>query len=731
MSVHYPILAAVTIPLLVLVYLRSRGLEPAGRWSLRAAFVLLWLAIAGLHLRCDRPLRIVVMTDVSASTRGATYHDPLAVQKRLAPLLAGRAFETIYFADGVATGPAIVTSDRTRLPASDADAALLLSDGRFAPPASTAATYPIIDPALDAPEDARVDDIRFSGDQARVTTHAPAPSTLDLNGATVQIPAGPFTATARGDGSVWARVISEDRWPENGQMTALAPASKSEPPWVIRSASELPTDAARYLSVPAIAVDASIELDTERQQRLVQYTRDLGGTLVLTGSPRLYAGALRPIAPISASPPEPESGWYVLLDASGSMSAPAPGAARWQVATSAAQSALRALDELERITLATFNRTLDVHLTSVPPAQAIDQLGVLSRSLSPTGPTALRGALEQIAKTAPAKPTRLLILTDADADLGDLASLVSVLQQARLSVFLLATNDAAPVPLQQLVQQTGGQLLARREAGQWTQALQSLVASARGEDRLDADATLAGTGALAGLSIELTSVFRGFARSDATTLAQHRDAPAIATWRVGTGQVVSVAGDVTAESLARLLDRLKRPPVDPRFATEWDLRNERVRVIAIDAGRPMNALSLSLARRDGSADRVTLTQTAPGTYEAPLPRRATPTLATIDLDGQILARQSIPSRYAREFDQLGNDHVALADLATRTGGRVIEPGDNSPIAFARATEWRDATPWLATIASVLLGVAIVFMRAPYLADVLAKRVIGRLRRGAR
>lgn len=730
MSLQYPILAAVTVPLLVLLFLRSRRCEPAGRWLLRGAFVLLCLACAGVQLRCERALRIVVMTDVSASTRGATFHDPQAVQKRLAMLLGTRSFETIYFADGVATGPSVVVSERTRLPSSDVDAVLLLSDGRFEAPSVTAPTYAIIDPALDAPQDARVEDIVFTGARARVTTVMPTAGVLELNREAIPVPAGPYTSVVRVEGPLTTRVAAHDLWPENDQISASAPSVAREAPWIITRASDLPTDASRYLAPPAIAVDASAELDAERQQRLVQYVRDLGGTLVLVGSPRQYGAALRPIAPLTASPPQPQAAWYVLLDASGSMAAPSTGAPRWQVATSAAQAALRSLDEHERITLATFNRTLEVRLTGAPPAQAIEALDGLSRGLSPTGPTGLRGALEQIAKTAPKQPTRLLILSDADADLGDVASLIELLRSVKVSVFLLATNDAAPAPLQRLVAETGGQLLARRETRQWSQAMQSLLASARGDDLASERVTLSGTGELAGLSIELQRVFHSFARTDASLLAQHRDEPAIATWHVGAGRVVSIAGDIEQASLAPVLERLQAAPADPRFATEWDTRANRVRVIANDASGPMNGLVLSLVRRDGSVVQAPLQQTAPGTYEAPLPRRAVPTLATIELAGQILARASIASRYPVEFDAIGNDRVALADLANRTGGRVVEAGDTTPIAFARPTELRDVSAWLAGMGSVLLGAAIVFLRAPYLSDVIRKRWLHRIKRGA-
>src|SRR6185312_5887991 len=72
---------------------------------------------------------------------------------------------------------------------------------------------------------------------------------------------------------------------------------------------------------------------------------------------------------------------------------------------------------------------------------------------------------------------------------------------------------------------------------------------------------------------------------------------------------------------------------------------------------------------------VALTQTAPGRYEAWIASPRGSRLAEIKSEGDVIARIELAGRYAPEFDSLGNDHKAMAELARRSSGRVVSPAE--------------------------------------------------------
>ena len=63
-----------------------------------------------------------------------------------------------------------------------------------------------------------------------------------------------------------------------------------------------------------------------------------------------------------------------------------------------------------------------------------------------------------------------------------------------------------------------------------------------------------------------------------------------------------------------------------------------------------------------------------------------------------------------EFDAVGNDRDAMRELARRTGGRVIEPGDVTPIVLPHARRsWSLVEPFAALGAGMIL-IALVHWR---------------------
>jgi hypothetical protein len=152
---------------------------------------------------------ILVMVDLSPSTRGATFRDRAALDLRVHQLLGDQPFQLLAFADHIqpmGQGPTLedIPADQTIFAPPPADAIVLFSDGQFELPAYSPPTYPVIDPALDHPADAAVIELTQSAHQViAAVTNTASPRPLKWTGATVEhpdVPAGNFSQLATPNG---------------------------------------------------------------------------------------------------------------------------------------------------------------------------------------------------------------------------------------------------------------------------------------------------------------------------------------------------------------------------------------------------------------------------------------------------------------------------------------------------------------------------------------------------
>lgn len=719
MQIELAGLAIGIAPVVAWIIWRARRLEGVARGSIRIAAIVLLLAIAGISVQCDRDLRVQVWVDLSASTRTATFRDARSVQARLEQLMPGRAVTIRYFADGEVQVPLVESSaTHTRLPAiSGVDAMVLMSDGRFdLPQSALPAVYTVVDPALDATPDGQIEDLSIDAGVARLRTKTSTSDRvvrLDPINRTLAVARGPLTRVIEGIGSSLTATLNDaDAWPENDVMSAIAaPALTADPVW-IGDPSDFPTDAV-MLSSPAIVLDTRVRLSDAQATRLTQYARDMGGVLILAGSPAAPVEPLRRVAPLSATPPQPQADWLILLDASGSMAQQAGDRSRWDRAVLASIAAISKLDEPDRVSIVTFAKESERIADRVSPTDAIAKLQSIRRAL-PSGPTGLEMALLSIAKRSSSNPVRLLLVSDADATIADPDTLAKTLSDSAIRLFVLATMDLPnAAPLKNIAEKSGGTAVSESDPSRWSDAIESLLSGARGDDLTHRVSPVTTHGAIASVPIVQADVHEAFIRSESQILATAPDGkPVIAIWRVGLGYVASIAARIDPATLASIANLIKQSPTDPRITADWRVGDESVVVTAANQ-TPLNGLQFSLVR-DGVVSA--LKQVAPGRYTADLPRSTAPSVGVIALDSRVVSRQAIPSRYPREFDEIGNDLASLESLAKRTGGRLIEAGDTAPIDFARATELKSLRPLLSAIGLGLIVIAIVFIRAPYLAD---------------
>ena len=711
-----------------------------GVWLGRAASALialgavLWVATAGEPV-WDRPAvrRVAVMVDLSPSTRGAAYRARAELDRRVAQLVGSTPHELFAFAGGAAeplpTGNTLhdIGCDRTVfLPPPSADAVLLFSDGRFDLPAVAPPTFAVIDPSLEHPADAAVQRLTWSGDRVDATVAASGAATLRWTGAipaTADVTGGGLVSARPMAGQVTAAVSGGDRWPENDRLTIRAPPPPTaERWWVGRSpqppgwrAIELPTDPAAYLSAGVVVLDdvSADALSSEQQRRLSQFVRDLGGGLVIGGGPSAFAAGgygstpLDGLSPLASDPPRPAERWVVLVDGSGSMAvADGPGPTPWQLECEAVARVLPVLPAADAARVGSFAAGVTWWNENVPAAELAGRR-LPPAGVAPGGPTNLAAALRQLADGA--GPTQLLLMTDADADLPDPAGLSAALSTHHVTLHMLAIGNGSALPaLRTIAAATGGEVVQQLDPTLWVSAARGLARQAVPHRFVEQPIDVRwvdGSG-----PDRVPAWNRTWLEPSAEAAALGPDAPLAARWSVGSGRVTAVAFAAEADLLARLAERVAAEPADPRFTVVCEAAAElRVTVDAVDGDRYLNGLMITV-ELDGGGSPVPVGQVGPGLYEAVLPAPRLPTVATVRAAGRVVRRFAVAGRYPPEFNAVGTDHAALAALADRTGGAVVEPWSVAPLTFPGPPRRTPLTPPLAAAGAAAVAAGLVGWR---------------------
>lgn len=752
---------------------RGAGTAPRGWFApaVLAACVLLALAVGGLGVHWQAAPRVLVLVDASESAAPAAFGDPgvvASIVDRLLPRDARR--EIARFADGrIPAGAASggVSRARTRLPSgliADADAVLLFSDGQFPLPDEgdlPPATFAVIDPNLRALTDASIARLELRGDELVATVrNSGAARRLRWSwapDAPVEIPpgGGVFAAPApRGRGLLSAALEPGDAFPQNDvRSVRLPPPPQGVRRWLTDGVAPsppgwLPTPV-EQVRTPIDLIDASVvavaNLPVERLSldavgALTAYARDFGGTLVLTGGASAFAAggwtgsSLDLASPLASSPPQARTLWLLLLDASGSMTAPATAgdaATRWDRALETLRELGEALPPADLVMPGSFARSLIWWLDAPQPVARMVGAPETVRSppeVAPRGPTNLEAALSAIAREASASTDGLrrvvLLITDGEATFTDAAGVSNALRSAGVMLLVLSIDpDAPPSALDELAAATGGRRLTEPDARRWTAAAARLTRAAQADDA--APAPLAATVRLAeplNVTVAFNALNPTWLRDGATplgsaTASPNATRPVAAMWRFGLGRVAAAAfADDNATFARAAADALARAPIDGRFRVE--VSETRPRVIRVDAvetgdrGTSINDLPLRWRFAGGGVEQA-LRQVAPGAYEAELPEagEAGDSLLLL-LDAQPVARVPVSSRPAEEFDAIGLNLATLHALTDATGGRVIDPATEAgtPINLPRPTRRVALRTWLCASAALLLLVAMLIDR---------------------
>jgi hypothetical protein len=753
----WPLAPAALLTVLTITVAARRRIALHRLTSALAILSLLLFALATGGLTYHRPAtaEVVVMVDLSPSTRGAAFRNPATLDQRIQQLLGDTPHHVLYFADrNVPTPPPGSTlpdlaADHTTFAPPAAVAVVLFTDARFPAPTTAPPTFIVADPNLDRDAgDAAVTRLESRGRQLAVSLrNAGQPRRVSIEAATTQpaaeVEPGQFSLTRQVKptaDSATAALNKGDLWPENDALSLpLAPPMRTQrwfvsetraaPPgdWLTLKPADLARrDAAAYLAAGVIVLDNLPAADLPQPQ-LEQYVRDLGGALVVAGGDRAFAPgdysgtALEALSPLASVPPTPTVHWMLLADSSGSMSESAGASTRWQLAARSITALLPNLPPEDPVSVGSFAADLRWWTTGKTARQAA-AIALPPAGVGPGGPTNLQPALERIVtESAGGMAAELLVVSDADTVIDRPADLAARLKQKNIRLHVLAIGDGQGLgALDTMTKSTGGTLTRQLDPRQWSAGVLQLFKKASPDRLIPTPTTITFASDLAAIPSRPTKPWnRTWLKPAATELARTTHAnetlPMSARWTLGSGEVIACAFAPTAAELETIAKLIARPPRDPRYAVTWDAGPRlTVRIDAADRGKYLNGEQFKLELTDEDAPSKSaahdVPQTAPGRYELSLPAPRTRSFASLHLNDRIIDRIALPARYAPEFDDIGNDYDAMRALANRTGGHVVDRSLTEPIEFKFPRRDLDLAPWLTLAAAITLALGLARWR---------------------
>lgn len=733
--------AAVVLALIVIAFLFHSRLPSLAKAGLGLAALLLACAAGGLSVQWPRTANVVVMVDLSPSTRTATYRDSAALRARIEQLLPGVAHRQLFFArEEASDGDVSIRSsqdiqdiavDETKFSPPSVDAVVLLSDGQFSLPANSPPVFAGVDPGIVKASDASIHsvEIRDSTAVAQVTNRGGDRLLSWDGGAQSAVPRGSygFEHTLSDDNkSAAARLNAGDVWPENDAGLAMRSARPVERTWIGASApdgwrgrtgEEVIRDPPLLLGSSVVTLAAPADkLPPSAQESLVTYVRDLGGTLILRGGPNGFAAGgytgtpIDAISPLASSPPEPTKQWILVVDASGSMAAAADGSTRFERAVDAMKSLIGNLPPHDVVQIGSIAEQF-TPWGSAQPAGEMAKSAAPPAALTPRGPTNLEPFLESLAKDKREQYREIVIITDGEATFASPVTLGKSLQDAGVRVNVLMIGEHESAGIVAIVKAAGGQVAHQANASNWSAALRSLVRGMMGELMQNRRERISlGAPVNAGTVIE--SLNLTYDRDGHLLALTETDwpRPAAAEWRVGGGRVIALAFEADGGLIDRVAQAFAAPPRDPRFSVSVQTRDQvEIELNAEDQSRPMNQLRATL-RPVGGNDSASFQQIAPGIYKATLPRANVPRTFDLLVDDQAIDRIALRPMHVREFDEIGLNRANLIALTERFGGAVIEADDTRPIVLPRRTTVRRIDAACAATAAILVLATLVYLR---------------------
>ena len=485
------------------------------------------------------------------------------------------------------------------------------------------------------------------------------------------------------------------------------------------SVDALPSDPAALTDCSTVILEnvSAFALGAERQHMLASYVRDHGGGLVVIGGDQAFSVGgyahtpLEEVLPVETSRDKLNLlglDMVIVIDRSGSMAGEKIAMAR-----QAAVAAVRMLCRLDWIGVVAFNSAP----TWVVPLQPAGDKAAITLRLSTIGAggdTFMYPALEQAyaALTATkANVKHIIVLTDGQSAPADFETFARCCEAAGITISTIAVGpDADRVLLARLAQLSGGREYVADSARPLPQIFvrETVLASRSGMYEKTFTPTLNAAvdeRILTGFAQADIPPLRGHVVTAAKPLAQTplvrrtEDGadPILAYWQVGLGRTVAFTSGLWpkwgpewmswpgfGKVWTQAVRYAGRPGDVADLEVEATVRDGQARVVVLGDPLPPHAQgSLSLAgqvvRPDFSSTPLTVRRTGVTRFEATFPADM-PGTYLVDLPYQYGAggerqtgvfRTGVAVSYAPEYHTVRENEAVLAEVARRTGGRLL------------------------------------------------------------
>lgn len=524
---------------------------------------------------------------------------------------------------------------------------------------------------------------------------------------------------------------------------------------------------------------AAADISPPQQKSLVRYVHDLGGGFLMVGGPDAFgAGAWnnsdvdRYLLPVASQIPSqtilPSGALVLVIDRSGSMSAPVAGTTKSQqeVAGEAAVLALSTLYPQDLVGVVAFDDTaklvVDVQLNSDPA-----RVASLIRSINPGGGTDIYAGLDlAYRKLAPMRADdaaikHIILLTDGQSQVGNYIKLAGQMNAAGITVSTIGVGDGHNSQLLKQIARMGqGNYHGVQNPANLPKVFIKEAKTIRKNLIKEAtfNPTLINAGSPIMTGIDAVPPLRGFVltgRKDDPRIFMPivgpEDEPIFAHWQVGLGRAAAFTSDATnrwatpwlewdgyADFWARTVRAIARPSASRDVDLVTTIANDRL-TVRIDAagqgddrtsgarrnvGAFGNFLSVqgSVITPDGDTMPVTLQQTGPGVYETDVPATTTGNYITsLFVEQPDGTREAVFGGTSRppgaELRQFQSDTALMRQITEITGGRLLDPETLEPAGLFERTipfESRSIRPLWRTL--------LVWLFVLFLLDVACRRI---------
>ncbi len=492
---------------------------------------------------------------------------------------------------------------------------------------------------------------------------------------------------------------------------------------------ELPTDLISYQEFDLVILQdvAAEEMPPPVQQLLADYVSELGGGMVMVGGPDSFGAGgwkgtpIEAILPVNIDLPEqllvPSAAVVLVIDNSGSMSAPVGGGLRSQqeIANEGAATAVEMLDRTDMLCVIAFNSDFQIVVpmernkdgkTSAAKVRAIGAGG--GTNLFP----ALARAMQELSRGEAAKSSvrHVIVLSDGRSEppggTDSFEALAGRMRDRGITVSTISVGDGADnEQLARIAAEGGGKfyqvvdpnLLPRIFLKEIRVIRKPLIREA---PFVPVDLG-SGSGLIAGMSRPMPAL-NGLVltqkRKDATVtniLATPEGEPVLSTWFVGRGRVAAFTSDahrwarnwIDWPGYAAMWTQIVRQTARPTAERSGELTTELVGddlVVRYDAvddqGKPMDLLSITgvLYGPDREKTEIKLSQVGSGVYEGRerATKRGNYYMVLLPQQGD----QPLPSiiggasrAIGAEFRVTQSNVGLLKEIAEITGGRLLDP----------------------------------------------------------